>query len=96
MKQIEISTPGGKLLADASDDVCLKFGFRSGDIIETCFGEEAIVMGVATVPTGRNSGRQALFYKKDDNVSYYFKPGNIKDEGFKLQDAEKVIQKKGG
>lgn len=89
MRLVEILTHGGKLMADISDNTCLKFGFKRGDVIETCFGEEAIVVGVASIPAGRNAGKQALFYEKDDGISYYFNPGNLKDAGFRLRDFRK-------
>lgn len=82
---VEVKTHDGKKMVDTSDEACLKYGFRSGDVIETCFGEVAIVAGVAEVVSGRNAGKNALWYTKDDGFSYYYCPGNLKEFGFKLK-----------
>ena len=76
------------IFVDVSDESCLSFGFRHGDVVECPCKLDAIISGVAP----GNDGTDVLWYSLihpaiKGRVCYWGGGKNLRAEGFKLKSA---------
>lgn len=78
-----VCTDGRIIMVDISDEACLEFGFKSGDLLLNPKGNEVTIIGVAS----SNEGPDVLWYeinnpKTKDKVCYWGGERNLIKAGF--------------
>lgn len=70
-------------IVNTSDEACEEFGFKSGDVIITPYGREAVVKGVAPSPVRDNVLWVAL--KGERGTVCHCGRGDLRKAGYKLK-----------
>jgi hypothetical protein len=81
------SRSGHEFEVDTSDEACLKFGCRHGDIIIDPGGDQGAAMGVASGFDfdPKEPGPEELWYILDGEKGVSFWEDSLKDGGFKVK-----------
>ncbi|MDO9231578.1 MAG: hypothetical protein Q7U36_03840 [bacterium] len=83
--KIEVRAHSGKISIDASSDKTMGLSHVFvGDTLISCFGEKVRIAGVASATRcGKFFGQEVIWYTKEDDITYYYAPGDLFNLGFK-------------